>query len=230
MQIVDEVENAGGLLSGSGQLSRHGTVHREGLLHDLDFNVPGNIETKTSPTLEQLGYFPAPRISRRFPFIGRTVMGSPSKGYINLPRIRKGQYLDMFIKPEMPTKDGIVDVILEGKRMFARPNKDLPDLANYKPYSAENPMIDITTGEGQWNPTLFDRGIFTEEGYPFIQTVETYPGSRITVPAMMNYKGQIKTVGGINNIVTDDYGFNSFVDRLKNSGFPHWSTIRDKDL
>ena len=37
MQIIKEVENAGGLLAGSGQLAKHGTVNRNGLLHDLDF-------------------------------------------------------------------------------------------------------------------------------------------------------------------------------------------------
>lgn len=88
MQIIKEVENAGGLLAGSGQLAKHGTVNRNGLLHDLDFNIPGDIMTKESPLFDLPGYYSAPRISRRFPFIGKKVMGSNSKGYVNVPHIR----------------------------------------------------------------------------------------------------------------------------------------------
>ena len=128
------------------------------------------------------------------PKVWNNIRGSIEEGYINLPQERGNITADMFIRSEMPTDKESADVILNAKRQFGRP-KDLADIENFVPYSKENPIIDIATGEGQWNPTLFDRGIFTEEGYPFIQSVETYPGSGVRVPAVMNYKGQIKALG-----------------------------------
>ena len=56
MQFVKDVENAGGMLGGSGQLARNGSVVRDGLMHDVDFFVPGSMEERTSPVFDALGY------------------------------------------------------------------------------------------------------------------------------------------------------------------------------
>ena len=213
--VLDDVENAGGLLGGSGQLARKGTVKREGLLHDLDFFVPGSMEERSSSVIDALGLnkHNKPNLGALTPTgvkpkVWNNVRGSIEEGYINLPQERGNVTADMFIRSEMPTDKESADVILNAKRQFGRP-KDLADIENFVPYSKENPIIDIATGEGQWNPTLFDRGIFTEEGYPFIQSIETYPGSGVRVPAVMNYKGQIKalsnpTVSGTPQITAEN--------------------------
>lgn len=200
MQFIKDVENAGGLLGGSGQLARVGTINREGLLHDLDFFVPGSMESKTSPVIDALGLnkHNEPLLTvfgptGTKPKVFNNTMGSVEKGYINLPQERGNVEADMFIRDHMPTEDEAVDIILDAKRQFGRP-KDIADIEAFKPYSADNPIIDINTGRGQWNPTLWDEGLFTGEGYPFVQSVETYPGSGVRVPAVMNYKGKIRSL------------------------------------
>ncbi len=204
MQFIKDVENAGGLLGGSGQLAKAGTVNREGLMHDIDFFIPGSMTDKTSPVFDALGYttYADPAINNMTlfgtgfhrPVKPQIIMGSPEKGYINMPKERYGMTADMFIREQMPSNEEATNVILSAKRLFGRP-KDLADIEAFKPYSSTNPIIDISTGQGQWNPTLFDKGIFTKEGYPFVQSVETYPGSGVRVPAVMNYKGEIRSIG-----------------------------------
>lgn len=203
MQLIKDVETVGGKVGGSAKLSQHGTVVRKGLLHDLDFNVPGQgIE---SPIFQQAGMEPVTHIEpimkspqveglpSLFTFKRTSLKMKQSDGSFNVPHKRDGVEADMFIKKKAPTEEEAVELVLDAKRDYNRP-KDIKDLANYKPYSESNPIINTNTGQGQWNPTLFER-IFTKEGYPYVTSIETYPGSGIKVPAVMNYKGQIQMVG-----------------------------------
>lgn len=198
MRYIKDVEDAGGILAGSGQLASNGTVKRSGLLHDLDFDMYGDLTSRTSPVLTRLGYRSqnnnpntilfgtglAPRVPQK------VIIGD---GYVNIPQTRYGQTADMFIINQRPTKENIVNIILDAKKKFNR-QKDIDDIKLFKPYSFDNPMIDPKTGIGQWNPTLFRNGIFDKDGYPIIEQVETYPNSGIFIPSVMNYNGQIKSV------------------------------------
>jgi hypothetical protein len=118
MKFVKEVEDTKkGILGGSGGLARSGTVKRTGLMHDLDFDIEGSMENKTSPVFDELKLFPVLRVSKRFPFFGKTVMGSVKKGYVNVPHVNKNLlYADMFIKDKTPTQSELVDLILDAKK------------------------------------------------------------------------------------------------------------------
>lgn len=69
--------------------------------------------------------------------------------------------------------------------------KDVADMNMYRPFSAENPVVDPITGRAQFSPSNFGGTILTEEGLPAVHNVETYPGSGEAVPMMMNTKGEM---------------------------------------
>lgn len=69
--------------------------------------------------------------------------------------------------------------------------KDVADMEMYRPFSAENPVVDPNTGRAQFSPSNFGDTILTDEGLPAVHNVETYPGSGEAVPMMMNTKGEM---------------------------------------
>ena len=68
--------------------------------------------------------------------------------------------------------------------------KDINDVANYRPFSAENKVIS-EDGTSQYAPFSFkENSLISEEGLPILSSVETYPGSGTYIPSFMNWKGE----------------------------------------
>jgi hypothetical protein len=77
------------------------------------------------------------------------------------------------------------------KRAWRRP-KDVKDLQSFERWGYNNPVIDLRTGRTKFSPLSFEDGLLTTEGLPVISNVSLYPGSRYSVPAMMNWKGEFR--------------------------------------
>jgi hypothetical protein len=56
-------------------------------------------------------------------------------------------------------------------------------------WSAQNPVINLRTGQTQFSPLSFGSNLVTSEGLPVIEPVLLYPNSPYAVPAMMNWRG-----------------------------------------
>lgn len=206
-------------LGGSAALSAQGTLQRPTIgFHDLDFNyfVPGlnslyALEYKTLhkqvPGLAQ--FLPNNFLFRKMYPVQGTVPQDPITRRIAFTKY--GIPVDVFLKTEAPTPSIITapntlltkpETILRAKQYWterfpnaARVAKDVKDLKNYKAYGPDNPVFNLNTGESQFSPILFDNRVTNEKGIPNIGFIETYPGSGVKVPVIMNWKGEYKQVG-----------------------------------
>ena len=71
--------------------------------------------------------------------------------------------------------------------------KDVKDIEDFVPFSKDNPVIDVSGNTSQYAPFHFGDDIISKEGFPMIHKVETYPGSKNFVPAIMNWRGTFKS-------------------------------------
>ncbi len=82
---------------------------------------------------------------------------------------------------------------LWNKRRSVPREKDVMDIKNFKPFSSSNPVINVGENTSQFAPFNFSDQIINKEGFPVVHKVETYPGSKNFVPAVMNWKGEFKS-------------------------------------
>lgn len=206
-------------LGGSAALSAQGYVNRPTIgFHDLDFNyrVPylgslyeldfGNLPQKV-PTLRE--FIPKHLIFRKlFPVQGTTPTANPTRRFAFT---EKGIPVDVFLADKPLVKGPATgetqltpySVILDAKRTwvdrdpgsYRSVNKDKPDIDNFKPYSEENPVINESTGESQFSPMLFQGNVTNPQNQLNVSTIPLFPGSRVQIPVIMNWKGQYKQVG-----------------------------------
>lgn len=71
----------------------------------------------------------------------------------------------------------------------------MKDVNDFQFFGKSNPIINLETGQHSYSPLRFGNDLVTEQGFPIVQLMETYPGSGIQVPVVMNYKGQFRVVG-----------------------------------
>ena len=76
------------------------------------------------------------------------------------------------------------------RRKGLRP-KDAADIERYRDYSEDNPVVDLGSHRAQYDPFAFADDLVDGDGMPRVFDMETYPGSGIRTPVVMNTEGVI---------------------------------------
>lgn len=196
-------------LGGSAALSGQGTVFRPSIgFHDSDFNwkLPDGVKLTDVDRRNVVDFVPVnwtynPRIHRA------QRAGNPflQKRAVFLFRDHPVDYFlrDVTMKQGPSAPDIRLthsNIILNAKKNWQRP-KDLKDVSWFRRYSKRNPVINVETGENQFAPILFPGKVTSVEGYPNIGFVETYPGSGVSLPVFMNWRGTFNRAPGIKPIM-----------------------------
>lgn len=141
---------------------------------------------------DKTGAFYITHMQNRIPVEGDVLINRTAQTTIG------GVPIDVFLTDTLipSTTRGVqpAPYILHVKNLWGRP-KDLKDVDNFQFFGKQNPIIDLETGQHQYSPLRFGNDLVTEQGFPIVQLMETYPGSGIQVPVVMNYKGQFRVVG-----------------------------------
>ena len=135
------------------------------------------------------GYSLSPEAGNNL-FLGTKIHGVPVDIFLTDSRIERTPGSN-YAPPE---------VAMSWKNAYARENeangggmrpKDAVDFRDYRRFSEANPVVDPVTRKAQFSPPNFGDTILTEEGYPAIHDVETWPNSGTRIPMIMNAKGEM---------------------------------------
>ena len=170
-------------VAGSAAVMNEGSIQRPSAsFHDLDFYFYPQSQTSKQIVSSQSRYR-----TGQPDLIQTDVQNFPIDLFTNVqpgfnPLSSLGIYPQVFVSSEVP---------LSYKKRWLRP-KDEQDLQTFQFWGPNNPVINPSTGNTKFSPLSFGPVLITEEGLPAINYISLFPGSNTKLPAMMNWKGQLR--------------------------------------
>lgn len=190
-------------LGGSRALAGQGTVNRSSAIpHDLDFNyqLPQGVSLNDVTSDNVFEVVPVLKKFVTNPIIKRIFNGVDANGVAyktaTVNNVKNGMDIDFFLRDTpVPKINGLTpsDQILGVKRLWGSKGKmkHKNDVDQFVPFGPDNPVI--SESSGSYSPYNFKEN-FIKDRFPNVVDVETYPGSKTFIPAVMNWQGRIAPI------------------------------------